>query len=274
MRFAFTTHAFRPDAGELAKKCGAWLASLGHEAVLWDDLEDQQVPGADLAVSLGGDGTMLRTVELAMPSDTPVLGVNLGTLGYLTEIMPEDLHSGIQRFMEGSFQLERRLALEAILRPAGGDPVVLSSSVLNDVVMERCSAGHTVRVETSIGGEAFTTFVGDGMIVATPTGSTAYSFSAGGPIVSPAIDVLLVTPISPHMLLDRSLVLPPEEELILRLVERRQAAVVLDGRQVATANPGDSVVVRASQKKATLVRFGKGSHFRSVIRAKFHLAEN
>lgn len=271
MRIAFTVHPLRPDAVALAKECSAWLASGQHEAVSWE--ESESVPVADLAVSLGGDGTMLRTVELAMPSATPVLGVNLGTLGYLTEVMPDELQRSIERFVAGDYHVERRMALEAWLEPADSEPVLLSSAALNDVVLERSSAGHTIRVETTIGGERFTTFVGDGVIVATPTGSTAYNFSAGGPIASPLMDALLLTPISPHMLLDRSLVLPAQEELLLRLVERRQAAVVVDGREVGTLLPGDAVRVRVSSMRASLVRFGARSPFQSVVRAKFHLAE-
>src|SRR5262249_41869168 len=152
----------------------------------------------DLAVSVGGDGTMLRTVHLVCDADVPVLGVNVGHLGYLTEVEPAGMTDGIVHWLEGRFHIERRMTLQVeVVRGGGSDG---TSIALNDAVIQRTGAGHTVRVGTTIDGSYWVTYVADALIVATPTGSTAYNLSARGPIVSPGHRAIVLTPVAPHML--------------------------------------------------------------------------
>src|SRR5580698_6909287 len=201
--------------------------------------------GADLAVSLGGDGTMLRAVNLAWAAEIPVLGVNLGRLGYLTEVEPPGLEAALERFLSGHYALEDRMMLEVAWtgETLGGEISDGESHclALNEAVVEKTVPGHTIRLTTTIAMRPFVTYMADGLLVATPTGSTAYNLSVRGPILSPCLRAVVVAPISPHMLFDRPLVLDPAEWLELTVAGPRPAVLVVDGRTVVTLEPGDSV---------------------------------
>ncbi len=224
-----------------------------------------------MAVSLGGDGTMLRTVALVAEADVPVIGVNFGQLGYLTDVEPEGLRSALEHFLAGDNEVEERMLL---------DVVIESSSVrethvvaLNEAVLEKTSSGHTVRLEVDLDGTRFTPYAADGLIVATPTGSTAYAFSARGPIVEPTHRALLLTPVSPHMLFDRTLVLDPDAEVAPHRV--RAPARRPGGRRSGSRRaPGRamSVSCRAAGHVARLVTFGPRD-FHAILKAKFGLAD-
>ena len=171
-----------------------------------------------MAVSLGGDGTMLRTVEMVAPFGVPVIGVNVGHLGYLTEVEPVGLYDALERFLAGDHAIEERMLLSVRVTgqaPAAGAGRMLA---LNEAVVEKTLSGHMVRVDVAIDGAPFTPYAADGLIVATPTGSTAYALSARGPIIAPTHRALLLTPVSPHMLFDRSLILDAGTELRLTVV--------------------------------------------------------
>ena len=282
---AFVVHPQRPEAFALAEQASKWLETGGHTALRWDgdahsatgapvvsDLEADPGGGADLAVSLGGDGTMLRTVALATTRGVPVLGVNVGHLGYLTEVEPPGLEEALRRFLAGDYLVEERLTLEVALEPTTPGALPLGRRlVINDAVVERTEPGHTIRVAAAIAGHHFVTYAADGLLVATPTGSTAYNLSVRGPIVSPGLHAVVVIPLAPHMLFDRALVLEPHQWLRLELVGRRPAVLVMDGQSVASLHPGDVVVCRASNLPARLVTFG-GRDFHAILRARFNLA--
>jgi NAD+ kinase len=226
--------------------------------------------GLDFAVSLGGDGTMLRTVDLVAPEGVPVLGVNLGQLGYLTEVEPAQLEDALRRALAGEFDISERMMLSVVVDSDG-----LASGkwlALNEAVLEKCSSGHLVRLAVSINGKFFTTYAADGVIVATATGSTAYNFSAQGPIVSPSHRCLILTPVSPHMLFHRSLVLGPEEELEFEVISQLPVGLVLDGREVGRLSPGDSVTCTQGPRPARLMTFHPRD-FHQVLKAKFGLAD-
>jgi NAD+ kinase len=226
--------------------------------------------GLDFVVSLGGDGTMLRTVDLVAPEGVPVLGVNLGQLGYLTEVEPAQLEDALRRALAGEFDISERMMLSVVVDSDG-----LASGkwlALNEAVLEKCSSGHLVRLAVSINGKFFTTYAADGVIVATPTGSTAYNFSAQGPIVSPSHRCLILTPVSPHMLFHRSLVLGPEEELEFEVTSQLPVGLVLDGREVGRLSPGDSVTCTQGPRPARLMTF-QPRDFHQVLKAKFGLAD-
>ena len=280
---AFVVHPDRPQAAEAAAAAEKWLTAQGHgvlavpETALDDALDGgrrgqvEDLADIDLAVSLGGDGTMLRTVAMASAKGTPVLGVNLGRLGYLTEIEPSELQPALQRFLAGDYQVEERMTLEVSLYGAGRDePAVFPA--LNEAVVEKTVPGHTVRVALSVTGRPFVTYAADGVLVSTPTGSTAYNLSAHGPIMSPSLRALVVTPVSPHMLFDRPLVLEPAQWIRLEVLEPRPAVAVVDGRTVAQLDPGDVLCCREGPRPARLVTFG-GRDFHAILRARFGLAD-
>lgn len=272
-------HPKRENARSKATELEIWLREHNHEAVyLGDDLVESHL---DLVVSLGGDGTMLRAIDHVMPLAVPVLGVNFGSLGYLTEVDPDSLYSALNRFFEGDYLIEERMTLlVSVARerdmtyqpnvPQFNNAADTHFVALNEVVVEKLSSGHVIRVDVSIGSEQFLIYEADGLIVSTPTGSTAYSFSARGPVVSPNLRALVVTPISPHMLFDRSLVLDPGERLSLRLAEGPPAAVMVDGVEKVTIAPGDIVTCSANPTPAYLVNFSKRD-FHQILKMKFGL---
>jgi NAD+ kinase len=282
---ALVVHHTRPAATDLALQALSWLHARGHvvrlpagdAAVIGrPDLGREAGAlgaGLDLAVSLGGDGTVLRTIDLLAPEGVPVLGVNVGQLGYLTEVEPADLKRSLAGFVDGTHRVEERMLLAVDLDApsggcGGGDGV--THHALNEAVLEKTPTGHTVRMAVSFDGEFFTRYAADGLIVATPTGSTAYSFSARGPIVAPTHRASLLTPVSAHMLFDRSLVLEPDTEIRLEVCGERPATLSVDGRNLGTLVEGDAVVCKASDRVARFVRFGQRD-FHRILKTKFGL---
>ena len=275
-------HPARPAARELALQTIAWAAEHGHTVRL--DTEEANalgrpelgadgqalVDGLDLAVCFGGDGTMLRTVDLVAAAGVPVLGVNVGQLGYLSAIEPDGLEDALVAFFDGRFLVEERMLVGTRVELTGDRPDVPETEALNEIVIEKTPTVHTVRLAVSLDGEFFTTYAADGLIVATPTGSTAYSFSARGPIVAPGHRALIMTPVSPHMLFDRALVLEPSTEVRIVVLGPRPALLSADGRAIATLTEGDAVVCTGSEHIARLVRYD-GSDFHRVLKSKFGL---
>jgi len=279
---AFLPHHQRAEAVDLAKRAIAHLEELGHRCRVpagdaaatglgaWAVTETDLVAGLDLAVSLGGDGTMLRTIDLIGRHHVPVLGVNVGHLGYLTEVEPEVLDRALDRFLAGDHQLEERMLLEVSLATGGRDSRVVRFA-MNEAVV-RSAGTHVVRLEVSIAGELFTTYAADALIVATPTGSTAYNLSARGPIVAPELQAFVVTPVAPHQLFDRSMVLSPEDHVRIELLDWRGARLLCDGIDVAALSPGDAVTCRRGPWQAKFVTFGRRD-FRGILRKKFGLED-
>jgi NAD+ kinase len=296
-------HHEREQAAELARDAATWLVERGHEVRL--PLRDAGIAGLpelgspegtfarglDLAVSLGGDGTMLRTVDLVAGEGVPVVGVNVGQLGYLTEVEPPGLRMALKRFLAGSYELEERMLLEVTVEAAdpltgviehdeaaataGQNPPRVDGSsflALNEAVLEKTPMGHTVRLGVSIDGEAFTPYAADGLIVATPTGSTAYAFSARGPIVEPTHRCLLMTPVSPHMLFDRSLVFAPDARVRIDVVSDRPATLSVDGHNLGTLRQGDAVTCTAAPGSARFLTFGPRNFLR-ILKTKFGLSD-
>jgi len=287
-RVLFVPHSRRDEAATTAREAIEWLRDQGHEAGILE--EDARPVGLgryvvgpvgsfrpDLAVSLGGDGTMLRALDLMCPTQAPVMGVNVGHLGFLTEVEPTHIIPALERFLAGDYSIEDRMTIEIVVTSAAqGDPTKSTLSLsrevaVNEVVVEKAS-GNTVRLAVSVDGAPFLTYAVDGMIVATATGSTAYNLSARGPILSPSMQAILLTPVSPHMLFDRSLVFGGEAVLDLQVIGSRNAAIVVDGRHVATVPPGGMVTCRRSERKARIVTFG-GRDFHQVLKAKFGLVD-
>jgi len=282
MRVGLLPHRDRELARDLARHAALWLSERGVTVRLAKpDADRIGLPdlgvdpqaftdGLDVVISLGGDGSMLRAIDQSYEAGVAVLGVNVGQMGYLTEVEPSDLDAALALLLEGDYQIDERMVLSVHVESAG--PAAGHWYGLNEAVVEKSRSGHMARLEVAINGAFFTTYAADGVIVATPTGSTAYSFSVGGPIVSPRLACLLMTPVSPHMLFDRTLVLDPSTTVRLDVGGDRPAAVAFDGRLGVLLQPGDAIICRAADVPARFVTFGE-HNFHRVLRAKFGLNE-
>jgi NAD+ kinase len=265
-------HPNRDIAARLVAQAEARLGAHGIE-VRCPQTEggtDLDTADLDLVISLGGDGTMLRSVDTAYEAGVPVLGVNVGQMGYLTEVEPAEFESALDRLVAGDYEVAERMVVEISVESAGS--AAGRWYALNEAVLEKTHTGRLARLEVSINGSFFTTYAADGVIVATPTGSTAYSFSARGPIVSPRHRCLLLTPVSPHMLFDRSLVLAPEETLCFSVCDERSVVLTADGRELGELAAGDTVSCRGGDRPARIVTFGPRD-FHQILKAKFGLAD-
>jgi len=277
VRLGLVVHPDREAAAAAAKDLAAFARAEGHETVSLDEVDvgaDALAPppglaeGCDLVVSFGGDGTLLRSALVASRSDVPVLGVNVGRLGFLTEIEPEDAPEALAAFGRGELELDERIALAA---EAEGTEWEDRQWALNEILVEKRARHRVITIAGSVSGEHVTTFSGDGVIVATPTGSTAYSFSARGPIVSPAAECLLLTPVSPHMVFDRAIVLAPEAEVVLEIQGDEPGILAADGRRSLELPVGSRVRIRRSEHPARLLRRRQTETFYAKLRRKFSL---
>jgi NAD+ kinase len=225
---------------------------------------------------------MLRATDLATREGTPVLGINVGQLGYLTEVDPAHWRTALEAWEAGRAKVVERMVLSVRVErdgPATAPPPDAPSPLpdgsflaLNEVVVEKTPVGRMVRLSVALDGEFFATYAADGMIVATPTGSTAYALSARGPIVDPTHRALVLTPVAPHMLFDRALVLSPSTEVRLEVQGDRPAVVALDGRTIGELAVGEAVVATASDTPARLLTFGD-RNFHGILKAKFGLED-
>jgi NAD+ kinase len=269
----------KPDssaAAEVARRIDKWLAERGvtvlldAEAGRWLHREGFArsfvAAQADLLVVLGGDGTLLSVAREAGTRPVPILGVNLGSLGFLAEVAPDELQGALEAALAGEHRLVRRLRFEVRVEREG-EPIY-ETLALNDVVLTRGGVSRMLDIETWTDGSPMATYRGDGLIVATPTGSTAYSLSAGGPILLPGIDAFVITPICPHTLTQRPVVLPRSCRVEMRVFPREgEAQLDVDGRGSGSLRRGDRVLVAASEHPACFVVSPARSRF-DVLRTK------
>jgi len=224
---------------------------------------------ADLIVAIGGDGTMLYAAQLAIGRDIPLLGINRGRLGFLTDVSPDDTLESIDTVLQGRYETDARKLLEARLTRTG-EPVSMRRA-LNDVVIQRHESGRMVELETWIGGQFVNTHGGDGIVIASSTGSTAYALSCGGPIIHPSLEVLVIAPISPHTLSDRPIVIGFDNRIEVRLVERSatRAQVTCDGMLLGDLDGNSSLVIEPAGFGITLLHPPGHDYFR-LLRSKLH----
>ncbi len=278
-RLGVVIHKYRPDVLELAKRALHWCGTAVEAVLPGPDAElvgrpdlvalnDDFGPGLDACLSLGGDGTMLRATSLVAGHLVPILGVNAGHLGYLTEFDPSQMEEALDQWLRGELTIDRRMMLDVWT----DDGRTWVGRALNEAVVDRSESGRAVELSVAIGGRAFITYLADGLIIATPTGSTAYSLSAGGPIVEPDFRTLLLTPVAAHTVFNRPMVLAPDTEVKLTVEGHRGAVVSLDGRQSLDLEPGQSVLCRASEVEGRFLVSGKRD-FHSVLKEKFGLAD-
>jgi NAD+ kinase len=227
-------------------------------------LEGELTQGADLIVAVGGDGTMLHAARLASRADVPVLGVNRGRLGFLADIGPADLRDRLNEILEGRYVRDRRTMLEATL--CSPDGPLRQGHALNDVVLQKWRTGRMLDFETWIDGRYVNTHGGDGLVVATATGSTAYALSCGGPILYPELDAVVLAPICPHTLSDRPIVVRSSSKIEVRLLDRldTQAQVICDGVSLGAIAPGQTLVVARAAADATLLHPADHDYYRTL----------
>jgi NAD+ kinase len=234
---------------------------------------DELARDADLIVAIGGDGTMLFAAQLAIGRDIPLLGINRGRLGFLTDVSPDDMLESFDTVLQGRYETDVRNLLEARLTRAEG-PVAVRRA-LNDVVVQRHESGRMVELETWIGGQFVNTHGGDGLVIASSTGSTAYALSCGGPIIHPSLDAVVIAPISPHTLNDRPIVIGRSNRVEVRLVERSttRAQVTCDGTLLGDLDASSSLVIEPATSSITLLHPPGHDYFR-LLRSKLHWGQS
>jgi NAD+ kinase len=278
---ALAGRAVEPRVGDAMRALAEHLLALGHQVrVVADEalllqadgvstvLEPDLALDADLIVAVGGDGTMLHAARMAATADVPVLGVNRGRLGFLADVGPEQMIQSVDDALAGRCRAERRLLLAAHVL-ADGRPI--DALALNDVVVAKRETGRMVDVRTWVNGAYVNTHVGDGFIVATPTGSTAYALSCGGPIVHPSLDAVVLVPVCPHTLSDRPIVVPAGSVVEIELADRfeSRAQVVCDGIVLCDLDPGVRLRIERAKVNATLLH-PPGHDYYRILRSKLH----
>jgi len=258
-------HSRSTAARTLADEVSAYLLGQGVESVWmtsdWDDEAlSRDMPNSDLLICLGGDGTVLRAARTVIPNEIAILGVNMGRLGFLAEVRPQELLDRLPDVLAGRYRLEKRTMLQAQLRSWG-----VTYHALNDVVVGRATVSRPIYVELSVDGSRVAIHRCDAMIVATATGSTAYSLSAGGPILHPETQDLVVTAVSPHMAAARPLVLSPEATVDLTVSADKDAVVSIDGQIDRELAPNDTVTVCRSPHVTRFVRFSKPEDYYGML---------
>ena len=275
-RIGFVVHPGRPAAIRLATSLARWLAERGLATRSLEGIDlgagdrvppDRFPDGLHLVVSVGGDGTLLRAAHVACRADCPVLGVNMGRMGFLTEVGEEGATALLEQAVEGRAPIEERLAVVA--RPDGTEWEE-EQWALNEVMVEKGTRHRVVRLKVMLDDEYVTTFSGDGVIVASPTGSTGYSFSARGPIVSPSLRCLVVTPVAAHMVFDRAFVIGADERVTIEVTGEEPGLFSADGLEALELPVGARIHVRAADRPARLIR-GHTETFYRRVRNRFQL---
>jgi len=268
-------------ATETAKALSAWLLARGRTVVVEDvsdgDFGAPKVPssefhqGIELAIVLGGDGTLIHAASLLHGEPIPILGVNLGSLGFLTEVPLGELYTVLEPVLDGNYVIDRRMKLD--VRLMRGDEEVGCGQVLNDVVISKGALARIAELEATLDGSLLTLYKADGIIVATPTGSTAYSLSADGPIVYPSLEAVVISPICPHTLTQRPIVVPPDRPInVVLKSDNGEVFLTMDGQTGMPLRQGDRVEIRRSEDRALLVRNPHLDYF-SILRTKLRWGE-
>lgn len=275
-RVGVLPHASKAEARELAAKVARWLAERGHAPCLLPDdaaafgfaecaTERDAFGDLDLLVVFGGDGTMLHGIGLAGFAGVPVLGVNLGSFGFLTEVSADGTYDALERTLSGDHAIDERSTVHAVVRRPDGSSEDLGEAI-NEISVERGVGGKVIRMALTIGGQAFATVGADGLIVATPTGSTAYAFSMRGPVVSPHVRCLDVVAVGAHSLFDRPLIVDAHQDVEIGVLFGGRGIVLGDGKRRAEIGEGDVLRAAVGPSVVRLVRLGPDSFFTRLAR--------
>ena len=261
---AFLGHPNIPDALEVAGTMAEiWRAMGGRVQVgsLYDEELRQCVKAGefDLVIALGGDGTMLRTGHLCAPADIPLLGVNIGHFGFLVEVKRDNWREALTQLAAGKFRFEDRMMIAARCLRAGEPDT--DFDVINDVVVARGQYVRPIEVEATLDGARIASYIADGLIAATPTGSTAYALAAGGPILPPEMRNILLMPVAPHLSVDRAVVLSEGASICITVKTKHEAVVSVDGQASLSVVSGDCVQIKAHEKSLRMIRFEDPGYF-------------
>ena len=274
-RVGFAFNPTKEAAIELRERGAGWcrVRHLEEWATAAEDTDGliRQLDGTDLLIVLGGDGTFLRAAMAVAVVDVPILGVNLGKVGFLSKIEAHELELVLDEVVAGQYEIDRRMLLRATIRPDGRPDGGTTFMALNDIVVARGSLARVCRLDVSIAESHLATFIADGLVVASPTGSTGYSFSAGGPILDPVSRNLIVTPIAAYLSAIRSVVVSPSQTVHCRVVDAHEALVSIDGREDRALRVGDVVEVAAVERPIRLVEPRGAIPFWDLLRQKVEL---
>jgi len=279
MKFGVVANFGRPAAIEAVNLIYDWCKKNGHESFLCTKVY-KEVPGnigdigreegcqkADVLISLGGDGTILATARSLEGSEVPILGINLGSLGFLTQLTPDQLEKALSRVIDGKYSLEDRMVLRADIIDGSGLPFAFA---LNEIVIDRGSVSRVINLSLYADEEYISSYTADGMIIATPTGSTAYSLAVGGPILTPKMNAIVVSPISPFSLTSRPLVFPKDTALEIRIrSEHGTDKLTVDGQVATEFSAHGTVRIRKADHCVKFITFEESSFF-SILRQKLH----
>lgn len=271
-RFLIVTNDGKDREQTVTRQVVALLESAGKVCTLCQKDENKKIVRSsvpekvDCAIVIGGDGSLIEVARLFWEKDIPILGVNMGTLGYLTEVEVGGIEAAIRQLLSGDYALERRMMLKGIFEDGRSDVS------LNDIVVSRKGELHIIHFRLYVNGELLNDYEADGVVLSTPTGSTAYNLSAGGPIVEPTANLIVVTPICSHALNTRSIVLSSEDEIVIEIGPGRNGSkeevyVAFDGADTVSLKTGDKVMVRRSGASTTMIKLSKVS-FLETLRGK------
>lgn len=280
--FGIIANKRKPDIGSVTDGLRAWLEARGAAVVIWDDLSgcvsagefasiEETAARSEIVIALGGDGTLLRAARALEDRLTPILGVNTGSLGFLTEVTVDEVYVALDEILSDGYKYEDRMNIDAVVSRAGEE--ISTFTALNDMVINKGALSRVIEMKTAVDCNYLATYTADGLIVSTPTGSTAYSLSAGGPIVNPSMEAIIATPICPHTLAIRPMILAPDQELTVDLAAGHslhgepEVKLTIDGQVGFELLDDDRIVFRKSHRKTRLVLSGYRT-FYEVLRGK------
>ncbi len=279
MRFGVIANFDRPDAEMAVDAIVQWCRKNRHNVFIYKGIssgaqpyipavpQEQLGDNTDIIISLGGDGTMLASARALRDKDIPILGINLGSLGFLTQLTPDHLENALTNLIDGKYQIEKRLMLKTEIIDG---PKLESPYALNDIVIDKGDVSRVINLSLYANGEYICSYTADGLIIATPTGSTAYSLAAGGPILNPNMEAFIASPISPFSLTSRPMIFPPDITLEVKVrSEHGDALLTIDGQVTAKVAPKGAVRITRADHTLKIVTFADNS-FYSILRHKLH----
>ncbi len=274
MKLALVVHETRAEAHSVAERVAASAQQRGLEVAVTVPIAERagmdhiDVPPttADVVLAVGGNGTVLRAVQVGLVAEAPVFGINVGRVGFLADVEPRQLEAALDVLASGQWTEQSRMTIEATVNQQTPEVGV------NDVVVEKVTSQRLISLEVLVDGEPFLTYHADGLVVSTSTGSTAYNLSAGGPLVDPELDALVLTPVAPHSLFSKPIVFTAETVLTARVTEDRPVGVNIDGNDLGTFQPGDEIVIRRGAQRARFIN-ASGRSFPRRVLDKFRLTE-
>ena len=262
MHFSILFHPHKPDSPKLAEEVSRWLVAKNHTSWIGNTFNESEVheesQKSNLMIVLGGDGSILRAARFAVPYDTPILGINMGRIGFLSETDPQNWPDVLDKFLSNQYWTESRLMLRAKHLRNGQETADFIA--LNDFVIGGARA-RVVRLDLSVDGDEITTYTADSLIVATPTGSTAYSMAAGGPLIPPVLNNFLLMPVAPYLSLDRALVLHQEAQAHIRVHSDHGAILTVDGQETLELIDNDEILITRHNHVARFARVGEKGYF-------------